>query len=453
VLTGASPHILSHEPNPAENQDNHAYIIQKFWRKWSTRKKFERMLKYYKYIKQMTLDEEQDIKNIVYAERQRAIINLQYPTKTVDFEALYSAVNEHDTNVKNYFESEPQTKSTRIQNNKLRLAKKCECLREITTRRHRAKQIANENKWFNLLNDISEPISMTSSNGKIISIETPETYQAKQLTGLFTTLRRNDLNKTERTEFLQDLKEVLGYFKKTNLMKPIVSLIDRELILLNVIQLNDGQLKTLRKRIEILFLCVIMNPDINPALKRTPKHVKLVKCYNCRRLKSLNMFRVVSNLKKMAICNGCRHLHRITTERISLAPHENILQNIKINEMKLGAESSIAFILSAEDIYYLVTVIWKAKSAISESNDIVRLRLVRWCKELDWSPSNTILLTIEEAFVHSKVYNLNRTYTSTFIDGVRLKHMIAKKYFKDLMDKALKCDHEMERREYVLYHS
>jgi len=409
------------------------------------------MLERYKYISRATFDEERDIKNIVYAERQRAIINLQYPTKTEDFEALYSAVDQHDANVKNRFESAPRAESTRIENNRLRLAKKCECLRGIADRRFRAKQTANENKWFQLLNDVSEPISMTGSNGKTVFVETPETYQAKQLTRLFTALRRNDLNKNERIEFLRYLKEMLECFKKTNLTTPIVGLIDRELILLNVVHLNDGQLKTLRKRIEILFLCFIMNPDINPALKRTPKHVKLVKCFNCRRLKSPNMVVAVSNLKRIATCDGCRHLRRITSERISLAPHEVILQNIKTNEMKLSAESSIAFMLTVEDIYYLVTVIWKAKSAVSESKDTVQLRLVRWCKELDWSPSNTILLTIEEAYVHSKVYDLNKTYTSTFIDGIRLKHMIAKKYFKELMDKALKCDHEMERREYVLY--
>lgn len=451
--TVASPHNFAQEPDPAENQDVHVRIIQKYWRRWSARRKFERMLAYCTHIKQMTLDEERNLKHVVYAERQRAIINLQYPTKTEDFEALYSAVDERDVNVRNYFESEPRTESARIENNMLRLARKCECLREIAKRRCRAKRMANENKWFHLLNDVSKPISMTRSNGKTMSYETPETYQAKQLTGLFTALRRDDLNKNERIAFLGDLKKALGCLTKTTLTEPIVGLIDRELTLLNVVGLGDGQLVTLRKRTEILFLCMIMKPDINPALKRTPKNVKLVKCHNCGRLKPLHMFATVSNLKNMATCNGCRHLHRITTERISLAPHEVMLQNIRVNETKLGTESSIAFVLSAEDIHYLVTVVWKAKSAISESSDMVQLRLVRWCKKLDWSPSNTILLTIEEAFIHSRVYDLNRTYTSTFIDGIRFKHMIAKKYFKRLMDKALKCDREMERREYFLHNS
>lgn len=434
---------VSREPVSLEYQEKCVRLIQKCWRKWITRRKFEWMLNYYNLYLQQTLNKEKTKKKIVHTKKLRTIKSLPNPTTARDFEALYSVINDYDNNVKK--SQNNQRIVSRIEDNKLRLAYECGRLREIMKYRNRATKIADEKKVFRLLNGACKPIIMTRLEGQIIGVNTPETDRAKQLLETFVTVKRNDLNKNERIKFLQEMKDVLAGFKKMDLTESIISLVDRELVLLNVVKLNDGQLITLRKRIEILFSCAITQTDINPALKKTPKHVKFVKCYNCRKLKSLNMFAAMSNLKKRTTCNDCRHLHRITTERINLTPYAVILKNIKVAEIKLDTESSIAYLLSVEDVYYLVQVIWRGKSAISECTDAERLRMVRWYKKADWSPSNTILLTVEEALVHSKIYELNKMYTDTFVNGIHLKHMIAKKYFKGLIDKALKCDQEMNK--------
>jgi len=449
----ARPHNITGDPAPEEYLERCARVIQKCWHSWKLKQKFLRILKYYSSFNQVTSENEQRLKTVVVAEQQRAIVNLQYPTKTSDFEALYLAVDEYDDEMKARFESGTPTAPARIENNRSRLTMKRECLKDITKRRLRAKRIADETKTVRMLNAVSEPVVMTLSNGKTMRLETMETQQAKQLTGLFAALTRTGPGERDRIAVLEDVKRLLGCFRKTDFTKPIASLVDRELVMLNVLRLDDGQLRTLRKRIEILFLCFITQPNVNPALKRTWRRGTLLKCYNCRTLKPLNMFVTMSNLKRMTTCKDCQHLRRITTERTNLAPHVVMLKDVKSAESRLGAESSVAFVLNVEDIYYLATVIWNAKSALSECRDMVQLRLVRWCNRVDWSPTNTILLTIEEAYVHSKVYDLSKTYASAFVDGVRLKHMAASRYFKGLIGKALKCDRELEKREYDLYNS
>jgi hypothetical protein len=51
--------------------------------------------------------------------------------------------------------------------------------------------------------------------------------------------------------------------------------------------------------------------------------------------------------------------------------------------------------------------IWNSQSILSASNDIYQLIFVRWNKDEEWTPWNTILLTAEEAESHLKLKNLD----------------------------------------------
>lgn len=442
-------HIISHKQHSNEESNKNVRIIQNAVRMWMTRKKFERMLKYYNYLKQITCNEEENIKNIINIKQQQNITNLQYPTKARDFEALYSAIHNHYKNIKHNKKSKTP-KSIRIENQE-HLRNKFECLKQITKYRNQANEIAKEKRIFRQLNEISKPVIMTRSNGEKMYIETLETNQAKQFMELFVSLKRNDLNKIARIQLLEKFIKTLECFKETDLTKPIIKLLSRELTMLKVIQLNDDQLQILRKRIEIGIQWILKQPEINPAILRTSNSTHFITCYKCKQLKSLNRFVVRSSLSEMTTCKDCKHLCRITTNQIDLTPYEDMLKNIKVTEAQLCARRSLVYILNTEDIYYLVTIIWKGKSAISECKDTIQLRLVRWYNKQDWSPSNTILLTIEEAYHHSKIHNINKYYSSTCINDVRLKHMIAKKYFKDLTKKTMECDRTIKRQKYNYY--
>lgn len=419
--------------NPIENLDKYARIIQKSMRTWIARKKFENMLKYYYYLQQPIHNEEKNFKNVIYDEHRKTILNWQYPSRTRDFDALCSIVHN------NY----------KLSQNKLPKSKKIEqflekltCLREIVKRKNQAKEIAEDKNILRQLNEIAKPFKKIRKNGESIYVETPETYQAQQFVDLYVALNKEVSSKSERIELLLKLRDILERFKEIDLTKPLMDLITRELTMLNVVKLNNEQLKILRKRIELEFRLILKQPDINPAISRTASKaaVCLKKCYSCRRLKSKNKFVILSYLANPTVCMNCKHLDRITTEQINLMPYENILKNIIATEAKMCVKSSFAFFLKAEDIYYLVTMIWKAKSAISESKDIILLRLVRWHNDKDWSPLNTILLTVNEAYVHSKIQDLNKEYSIQFIDQIHQKHMIANKYFKCLTKKTVELD-------------
>lgn len=400
---------------------------------WMARIKFERMLKYYYLLKQVMYDEEKKLKNIIYTEQQITIINLKYPTKTKDFEALYSSINNYYTKPKNNL----KIKTTKNEN-KSYLKEELKCLKEINKQRNKEKEIQNEKKICKQLNEISKPITMIGAKGKTIFIETPEILQAQQFMELYINLKRNDLSKNERIKLLLKLQDILGKFKETDLTKPILRLIKRELTLLNIVQLNNNQLKVLRKRIQIVFQWILKQPEINPAVAKTFKPINVFKCYNCRKLKPLHKFVIKLDLIKKTICKDCTHLQRITTNQINLIPHEQMMKNIKETEAQLSAKS-IFTCLRVEDIYYLVTFIWKGKSAISESKDITQLRLVRWKNNLTWSPMNTILLTIEEAYFHSKISNIKTIYPRHFIDKINFKHMLARRYFNGLTENLIEC--------------
>jgi len=289
LTTAPRQSVIPPDAYRIENLHKYARIIQKSVRLWITRKKFERLLKYYYYKKQLTCDEEKNLKNIIRFEQLQDKINLQYPTKTKDFEALYSVTHDHYKNIK----MNAKTKSSTfvINENKEHLKKELECFKVITKYKNQVSEIARDKKIFEELYKISEPIIVTRTNGETISIETPETYQAKHLMKLYTELKRNDLSKDERIKLLLKLQETLEPFKEIDLTKPIIDLLNRELTMLNVIQLEDDKLQILRKRIEISFQWILKQPEINPAIiSKLSKPANFIKCYNCRTLKTLNRF-------------------------------------------------------------------------------------------------------------------------------------------------------------------
>ncbi len=58
------------------------------------------------------------------------------------------------------------------------------------------------------------------------------------------------------------------------------------------------------------------------------------------------------------------------------------------------------------DIQYIFESIWNSQSILSATADIYQLEFVRWNKDQEWTPWNTILLTLDEAESHLKLTNL-----------------------------------------------
>lgn len=103
---------------------------------------------------------------------------------------------------------------------------------------------------------------------------------------------------------------------------------------------------------------------------------------------------------------------------------------MRSEERKRESTSVIAFIMQKHDMYHLVNNIWHGHSAISENADLFLLRIVRYNMNEEWSPWNCILLTEEEAAVHSRIENLADIYSKSLIERVLLAHQLAKNQFK-----------------------
>ena len=132
-----------------------------------------------------------------------------------------------------------------------------------------------------------------------------------------------------------------------------------------------------------------------------------------------------------------------------------MLSKIQEDEQLYGSDSRICYLLTDRDIQYIFETIWNSQSILSATNDIYQLEFVRWNKEEEWTPWNTILLTIDEAESHLKltslelvkeieifidafklllnfIYPFKQSYGEPFIKKIKQKHAMARNYFSKL---------------------
>uniref|UniRef100_U3K5L9 NADH dehydrogenase [ubiquinone] 1 alpha subcomplex subunit 5 n=1 Tax=Ficedula albicollis TaxID=59894 RepID=U3K5L9_FICAL len=158
---------------------------------------------------------------------------------------------------------------------------------------------------------------------------------------------------------------------------------------------------------------------------------------------------VLQNIPKDAAYR--KYTEQIVNERFDLVKNETDVQKLQeklnsgqIEEVIVQAENELFLARKMlqwkpwrseeqlPDMQYLIENIWNSQSALSASSDLYDLVMVRWDKQHEWSPWNTILLTKEEADVHLKLCNLQKTYEAPFIYKMEQKHIRAKNYFAQI---------------------
>lgn len=111
-------------------------------------------------------------------------------------------------------------------------------------------------------------------------------------------------------------------------------------------------------------------------------------------------------------------------------PYMFILDCVRADEIRRGSNSALAFMMQGQDIYHLVNHIWHGQSAVSKATDIFLLRLVGYRTDDEWAPWNCILLTEDEADVHSRIKDPAKVYSRHLIHQIGLAHQIARSHFK-----------------------
>eukprot|EP00742_Colponemidia_sp_Colp-10_P003199 GILJ01003408.1.p1 GENE.GILJ01003408.1~~GILJ01003408.1.p1 ORF type:complete len:425 (-),score=56.72 GILJ01003408.1:85-1359(-) len=89
----------------------------------------------------------------------------------------------------------------------------------------------------------------------------------------------------------------------------------------------------------------------------------------------------------------------LAAEKLNLSTYQRQFQLLGNRERKFGADPSL-FQFNVDDVEYVFTDVWKARSAISKSRS--SLELTRWDRSKPASISNVILLTSGEAAIHDK---------------------------------------------------
>jgi len=78
---------------------------------------------------------------------------------------------------------------------------------------------------------------------------------------------------------------------------------------------------------------------------------------------------------------------------------------------------------------YMIMNIWDSKSILSKHDDLRDLALIRWDRCTPWSPSNSIILTKEEAELHLKLADPYQTYAHDLVKEISRRQSQGLKYF------------------------
>ncbi|XP_009698666.1 PREDICTED: IQ and ubiquitin-like domain-containing protein, partial [Cariama cristata] len=288
---------------------------------------------------------------------------------------------------------------------------------------------------LHFLDKCAQPKRWKAYDGKITEMDTQYTLRARELSEIYSSISMNDIPKDERIDVLLTLRRTVKEHE-CKLTQEIVELIDREIDLMSR-EVKECNLEGLRKRICTLFLQYIKTPKFNPEvarmLKVPPDPLKLYKnvnfCHSCENYLPSTEFPVPTNSRTIGRCRMCCKLDNEARRRDAFSKYKLILENLRRSEADYQDGAKIVFLIQHPDLQYMIENIWGCQSALSGCSDLYELVMVRWDKQCEWSPWNTILLTKDEADAHLKMCNLQKAYEEAFIHRIKHKHIQAKNYF------------------------
>ncbi|XP_009561881.2 IQ and ubiquitin-like domain-containing protein isoform X1 [Cuculus canorus] len=288
------------------------------------------------------------------------------------------------------------------------------------------------------LDKCAQPRRWRAYDGKITEMDTSYRIHARELFEIYSSVSRNDIPKDERISVLLTLRRTVEKHK-CKLSQEIMELIDREFDLMSR-EVKECNLEGLRKRICTLFLRYIktplFNPEVHKILKVPPDPLMLYNnvnfCYSCENYLPSTEFPVPAISRTMGRCRSCCKLDNEARKREVFFKYKLILKNLRKSEADYEDDAKIVFLVQYQDLQYMIENIWGCQSALSACRDLYDLVMVRWDKQHEWSPWNTILLTKDEADAHLKLCNLQEAYEAAFIHRIKHKHIRAKNYFTQI---------------------
>ncbi|NXH51159.1 IQUB protein, partial [Rhabdornis inornatus] len=418
-------------------------VLQKYFRRWHAINLVQNLKEQKRLRLAREAQEELQKKREKEEKLRREYEKKLNPKTKEDFELLY-----HDLEL---WMQEETERINRTLNGAERKAALCALLEEETqliacigmhkldaNLENQQKAIMHFLQLYKLFLKCAQPRRWKAFDGKITEMDTQSTLRGKELLEIYRSITMKDIPKDERISVLLTVKCTVKEHE-CKLTQEIVALIDREIDLMSR-EVKECNLEGLRKRICTLFLQYIKIPEFNPeaaGLLKVPQDpLKLYKrvyfCHSCENYLASTEFPIPANSHAIGRCRSCYRLDNEARQREAYLKYRLILEDLRKSEVDHQDDSKIVFSVQLPDMQYLIENIWNCQSALSASSDLYDLVMVRWDKQHEWSPWNTILLTKEEADAHLKLYNLEKTYEAPFIYKMEQKHIRAKNYFAQI---------------------
>lgn len=390
--------------------------------------------------------ERKRLQHIADMERQRTIVQSEpsvqittaLETKQQHFYSLYSMIGKWWKKERQRIkEIEAENARKAAQMNLLK--KEIKFLLEMEKQRSELKYELTKHDDITFLNKTSKPKMFKNKRGKLLTIDTVGNQKARVLRDIYvkvTGLEAAD-SESDRSEVLDELLAVVSessYKYKKNLMDAIV--MEREFVSMGV---NESSMQSVRSRVEQMFRHFIRQPEVNPEADTyyRPSEKRILNIYTCIRCKrnlAATDFSLESRVNRTNVCASCEWTEQVGHKRIDMAPYRRMLKVLRRDEIQAAAYGSECFLMQPTEVYRLVSVVWKERSAISECSQLNALRLVRWRRHEQWSPWNCVLLTRSEAEAHCRLEgDLAECYDEQFVRSVTNRHLMARLQFSNLV--------------------
>ncbi|ESN96088.1 hypothetical protein HELRODRAFT_189102 [Helobdella robusta] len=315
---------------------------------------------------------------------------------------------------------------------------KCICEMQRSIKDQRLLQI-----FQNYINRISKPQMKRDERGLPLSVDTWYKIQSRLLFVQYQTMDHNTTFMSgpyERLSALNNLKKYLegnDNDRLINVKLEILEMIEREATL-TMRGVRKDRLLGLRKRINSLFYTLLKKPEFNPAVVEHLKNLRdpsylatIVCCISCEKNLPVCMYPHTTSFTTLPnICKDCQRTNNRGCKRTDVSLYAAMLMRLRKNERDYDDGSRVAFFIQTRDIQYLVDCIWQMRSILSKNTNLNSLVLMRWDIKKEWTPWNSILVTMHEALCHLRV---NDTYSPELIYFVRHKHVQAYKEFSRLV--------------------
>ena len=279
--------------------------------------------------------------------------------------------------------------------------------------------------------------------GKVNRMDSLKTLRARELREVYHALGLTELDMDERLDILLHVKLVVEEFD-AKLTREIVQLLNREADLL-LRGTKKKNLLGLRQRIRNLFLQFCEDPEYNPIAEQYLSKHRGKEFYQeniiydpaSNKYLDSSEFDTSTVQRSMGQSQKAKVLKNIATTRNDYSQHRRILKAVQDEEIARGYTSNVAFLMTVEDVVYLIETIWRAQSALSQEKELFRLSLARWDRNEEWSPWNCVLLTRQEAETHDELQKLQgdfSSYSQVFVRKVKQKQLLARSYYRGLVE-------------------